>query len=119
MAKTNCRSFRFSDEVAAVIAQQPGKSDNDKFEQLVLRCFYELPRLENREAELQQSIMEKLQQLRDLGRIYEEVRSAENKASTCHMQLDRLYEQLHSINWSLKDVTQKSTPGVAAGTENV
>lgn len=119
MAKTNCRSFRFSDEVAAVIAQQPGKSDNDKFEQLVLRCFYELPRLEKREAELQQSIMEKLQQLRDLGRIYEEVRSAENKASTCHMQLDRLYEQLHSINWSLKDVTQNSTPGVAAGTENV
>lgn len=114
--KTNCRSFRFSDEVAAVLAQQPGKSENDKFEQLVLRCFYELPRLEKREAELQQSIMDKLDKLRELTRLYEEVRSAGSKASNCVMQLDRLYMQLAEVN---NNVTQIFAPAIDQADENV
>ena len=111
MPKNNCRSFRFSDEVAAIISQQPGKSDNDKFEQLVLRCFYMLPNLEMREAELQQSIMEKLDKVRQLQGVYERLRSAETKASNCIMELDRLYHELGEVN---QIVTQKILPARAA-----
>lgn len=102
--KTNCRSFRYSDEVAAVLENQPGKSENDKFEQLVLRCFYKLPDLEKREAELQQSIMKKLEQMRQLQDLYDNLRSAESKASNCVMQLDRLYAELGEINHRVKDL---------------
>ncbi|MCQ5129831.1 hypothetical protein NE562_09180 [Butyricicoccus faecihominis] len=105
--KTNCRSFRFSDEVDAILAQQPGKSQNDKFEQLVLRCFYMLPNLEKREAELQQSIMDKLDKVRQLQRIYESLRSLETKASNCVMEVDRLYNEFNRVN---KVVTQNFAP---------
>lgn len=44
--KTNLRSFRYSDEVAAILEQQEGKSLNDKFENLVLTCYYKLPEIQ-------------------------------------------------------------------------
>lgn len=116
MPKNNCRSFRFSDEVAAIIAQQSGKSDNDKFEQLVLRCFYMLPKLEKREAELQQSIMDKLDKVRQLQGIYESLRSLETKASNCVMEVDRLYHEFDRVN---KVVTQSFEPAPAPGSKNV
>ena len=40
--KDNIRSFRYSSEVAAILEAQEGKSLNDKFENLVLTCFYKL-----------------------------------------------------------------------------
>lgn len=46
MAKNNIRSFRFSDEVAAIIEGFKGDSLNDKFENLVLHCFWEGKRID-------------------------------------------------------------------------
>lgn len=114
--KTNCRSFRYSDEVAAILAQQPGKSENDKFEQLVLRCFYKLPGLEKREVELQQSIMDKLSQIREITSLYEKIRSCESKASSCIMEMERLYYQMVDVNKGVFGVTQILKPGVAPET---
>lgn len=44
--KINLRSFRYSDEVAAILEQQEGTSLNDKFENLVLTCYYKLPEIQ-------------------------------------------------------------------------
>lgn len=38
MAKNNARTFRYSDEVAAILLQH-----NNDFDALVLECFYRLP----------------------------------------------------------------------------
>lgn len=37
--KSNIRSFRYSDETAAILEAQPGESLNAKFENLVKFCF--------------------------------------------------------------------------------
>lgn len=41
--KTNIRSFRYSDRVAEIIESSDGATLNEKFENLVLFCFDELP----------------------------------------------------------------------------
>lgn len=71
--KSNLRSFRYSDEVAAILEQQPGKSFNDKFEQLVLRCFYELPAIEHRKKELEAQIQQRREELQDVARQTERI----------------------------------------------
>lgn len=48
--KSNLRSFRYSDEIAAILEAQEGNSLNEKFESLVLFCFY---KLESRKKDLQ------------------------------------------------------------------
>lgn len=102
--KPNVRSFRFSDEVAAIIAQQQGKNDNDRFEQLVLTCFYRLPQAEQRLGDLQQQILDKLGKLRELETLYERMRKAEAMTSNCIMQLDRLSAELIEINSDTRKV---------------
>lgn len=49
--KPNIRSIRFSDELAELIDRQVGRTFTEKFENLVTRCVWELPR---KEAELEQ-----------------------------------------------------------------
>ena len=46
MAKTNIRSIRFSDDLAELIERQAGRSFTEKFENLITRCVWELPRQE-------------------------------------------------------------------------
>jgi hypothetical protein len=48
--KSNLRSFRYTDEVAVILEAQEGSSLNEKFESLVLFCFY---KLESRKKDLQ------------------------------------------------------------------
>lgn len=40
-SKTNLRSFRYSDEVAGILEAFGGGSLNEKFENLILHCFWE------------------------------------------------------------------------------
>lgn len=42
--KSNIRSFRYSDEIACILNQQPGDSLNAKFEYLVESCYCEIER---------------------------------------------------------------------------
>lgn len=44
--KNNIRSIRFSDELAELIDQQVGNSFTQKFENLITRCVWELPKKE-------------------------------------------------------------------------
>ena len=51
--KKNIRSIRFSDELAELIDRQAGDTFTQKFEGLITRCVWELPR---KEAKLDQAI---------------------------------------------------------------
>ena len=46
-AKNNIRSIRFSDELAELIDRQQGSSFTQKFENLIIRCVWELPAKED------------------------------------------------------------------------
>lgn len=52
-AKTNIRSFRYSDEVAGILQAFTGATLNEKFENLVLHCFWERQNLEKKVREKQ------------------------------------------------------------------
>lgn len=64
--KNNARTFRYSDEVAAILQQH-----NNDFDGLVLECFYELPRVKRLTAMYQKENAELIER-RD--KLYEEIR---------------------------------------------
>lgn len=64
--KNNIRSIRFSDELADLIDRQQGKNFQQKFENLITRCAFELPEKEAEIARLDEQRKAKLQQLREL-----------------------------------------------------
>lgn len=61
-AKNNIRSIRFSDDIADLIDRQAGNNFTQKFENLITRCVWELPKKEQ-ELELIQEQIEKKRQL--------------------------------------------------------
>ncbi len=74
--KPNIRSIRFSDELAEFIDRQAGNTFTEKFENLVIRCVWELPQKEaeleglNKELErLRQEIDERQEKLSHLKSI--------------------------------------------------
>ena len=64
--KNNIRSIRFSDEMAELIDRQVGRTFTEKFENLVTRCIWELPKKETELERLQQQIENERQRLREL-----------------------------------------------------
>ena len=72
MAKENRRSFRFSDEVDAMIAKFPqGNSLNEKFENMVIHCYWEIPKVDKELAAKRKEIAQlnkEIEQLREKKR---------------------------------------------------
>lgn len=66
-AKSNIRSFRYSDAIARILEQQPGDSLNAKFEHLVESCYCQL---EQRKQELDR-INKQIDQCREVLRSLE------------------------------------------------
>lgn len=95
--KTNMRSFRYSDEVAAILAQQQGKSENDKFEQLVLTCYYRLPQVEKSIGEAQARLMKLLAQCRIAEQLYSDLRGAAAELESCTRLVERFSGRLEAI----------------------
>lgn len=54
--KTNIRSFRYSDRVAEILESSEGNTLNEKFENLVLFCFDELPKVK-RDLDMYQNLI--------------------------------------------------------------
>jgi len=75
--KSNLRSFRYSDEIAAILEAQEGNSLNEKFESLVLFCFYRLEQRKKDLERIEQDIKRERQRLYDLQRATEELRMLE------------------------------------------
>lgn len=65
--KSNIRSMRFSDEILAMIEEQPGETFTAKFEWLVKRCATELQKKQTELEHLEEKIHEKREELRYLS----------------------------------------------------
>lgn len=97
MAKNNIRSFRYSDEVAAILEKQQGASLNDKFEQLVLDCNYKLPAFEKRLHETQDQIISNLQKVRELNSISSELVHVQANISSLNCYASDLSERISAL----------------------
>lgn len=75
--KNNIRSIRFSDDLAELIDRQAGDTFTQKFEGLITRCVWELPKQEERLAAIREEIKRKQQRLYDLQRATEQLRMLE------------------------------------------
>lgn len=68
--KNNLRYMRFSDEIIEMIESQQGENFSQKFENLVTRCMWELPKKEQELQRLNEEIDAKCRQLQLLGGKY-------------------------------------------------
>lgn len=75
--KSNIRSIRISDKMAELIDQQAGANFTEKWEGLVTRCMWELPRQEERLKAVQDQIKAEQQRLYNLQRATEQLRMLE------------------------------------------
>ncbi len=75
--KSNIRSIRISDEMAELIDRQAGANFTEKWENLVNRCVWELPKQEERLKAIQERIKQEQQRLWDLQRATENLRMLE------------------------------------------
>lgn len=75
--KNNLRSFRYSDEIAAILEAQEGNSLNEKFESLVLFCFYSLEKRKKDLERIEEEIKQERQRLYNLQHATEELRLME------------------------------------------
>lgn len=80
--KSNLRSFRYSDEVAAILETQAGSSLNDKFESLVLFCFLRLEERKKDLEQLEQQITQERDRLHKLQHATQELRQLETDLKT-------------------------------------
>ena len=75
--KSNIRSIRISDEMAELIDRQAGANFTEKWENLVTRCVWELPKREEQLKAIQERIKQEQQRLWDLQRATEQLRMLE------------------------------------------
>ena len=92
--KSNLRSFRYSDEIAAIL----GNSLNEKFESLILFCFY---KLESRKKDLQRieaDIKRERERLYNLQRATEELRLLEKDIQSAKFYFKIVERRAKSIS---------------------
>lgn len=92
--KSNIRSMRFSNEIIEMIESQAGETFTAKFENLVQRCMWELPKREEELKQIQASIDRERQRLKN---IQDKSREIENHA----YQLNNMLSQyVTNLNYS-------------------
>ena len=75
--KNNIRSIRISGDMAELIERQAGTNFTEKWENLVTRCVWELPKKEEQLKDIQTRIGQERQRLYDLQRATEMLRMLE------------------------------------------
>lgn len=68
--KGNIRSIRISDQMAELIDQQVGSNFTEKWENLVTRCVWELPKKEEELAQIEKRILRKKQEMAEASSRY-------------------------------------------------
>lgn len=116
--KNNIRSIRFSDELAELIDRQAGDTFTQKFEGLITRCVWELPKKEKQLADIQRRIDQERERLFNLQKATEELRRLEQdiqSAQHCFKIVERRAKAIAEA--AEENVTQSSspTPQEAAG----
>ena len=92
--KPNIRSIRFSDELAELIDQQVGNTFTEKFENLVTRCVWELPKREAELEEVQKQIRREEKRLTELRKRREKLDQA---ISDIQRRLDYHLKELEKL----------------------
>lgn len=95
--KNNIRSIRFSDELAELIDRQVGNTFTQKFENLVTRCVWELPK---KEAEI-----ERLDSM--ITRKRQELRAMQDKLSSLTYTTNRIQQQATQLEAAIKRELQQ------------
>lgn len=91
--KNNIRSIRFSDDIAELVERQQGKNFNQKLENLITRCIWELPAREEELAQLEKRIQEKRELLRQMTTQAGELRMTINDLAPKVRQLETSINQ--------------------------
>lgn len=115
--KNNIRSIRFSDELAEFIDRQAGDTFTQKFEGLITRCVWELPKKEKQLANIQRRIDQERERLFNLQKATEELQRLEQdiqSAQHCFKIVERRAKAIAEA--AEQDVTQSAAPApLAAG----
>lgn len=91
--KNNIRSIRFSDEIIEMIESQAGETFTAKFEALVTRCMWELPKKEKELEYIQMQITQRRQQLSKLSQKINEMERTMNNARYSMEAFERSMKQ--------------------------
>ena len=68
--KNNNRNIRISDQMLLLIEQQPGNNFTEKWENLVIRCNWELPEKQKELERIQGQIQRERLRLQDMEKLY-------------------------------------------------
>lgn len=101
--KKNIRSIRFSDELAELIDRQVGRTFTEKFENLVTRCVWELPRREEQLKDIQEQIRKERERLHDLQRATEQLRMLETDIRSAQHYFKIVERRAKSIAEAVKE----------------
>lgn len=102
--KSNIRSIRFSDEMIEMIESQAGETFTAKFEALVTRCMWELPR---KEQELK-GIQERIDcERKQLARIQKRVREMDQNILAAESAVRNYSYSIKSTIKRLEDITNE------------
>lgn len=72
----------------------PGKNMNDKFENLVLHCYYEYPRAQERLENARAELVELLRQMQDMEDLANNLRGLERRSSAAMQSVQWISEEL-------------------------
>lgn len=99
--KNNIRSIRFSDEMMEMIESQAGDSFTAKFEALVTRCMWELPRKEEELRQIQAQMEDEHKNLRLIRERKQKLESnllfLERGTANLRDQINRTVKELESM----------------------
>lgn len=102
--KSNIRSIRFSDEMIEMIESQAGETFTAKFEALVTRCMWELPRKEQELKGIQERIDYERKQL---ARIQKRVREMDQNILAAESAVRNYSYSIKSTIKRLEDITNE------------
>lgn len=102
--KNNIRSIRFSDEMIEMIEAQTGETFTAKFETLVTRCMWELPRKEQELKGIQERIDYERKQL---ARIQKRVRELDQNILAAESAVRNYIYSIKNTIKRIEDITNE------------
>lgn len=105
MAKNNVKTLRLSDEIIEMIESQAGETFTAKFEALVTRCVWELPK---KEQELR-GINEQIDyQRKRLARIRKQAMELDHSVAQMESTARNYIAQIRRLTKSLEDMDEET-----------
>lgn len=90
-AKNNIRSIRISDDILELIEQQAGNNFTEKWENLVTRCVWELPKKERQLESINEQIKKKQQMMAE----------ASSRYARMINQLGELEQRMYQLDYAI------------------